>query len=38
MASEKKRLTVGQILTIRQMIEGVRAKNIEDAVFFVDFL
>ena len=33
----KNRSTIGQILTVRRIIEGVRAKNLEAVLLFVDF-
>ena len=33
----KGRSTVGQILTVRRIIEGVRAKNLQAVLLFVDF-
>jgi exonuclease III len=33
----KNRSTVGQILTVRRVIEGIRAKNLEAVMLFVDF-
>ena len=33
----KNRSTVGQILTVRRLIEGVRAKNLQASLLFVDF-
>jgi hypothetical protein len=33
----KNRSTLGQILTVRRIIEGVRARNLEAVVLFVDF-
>ena len=33
----KNRPTVGQILTVRRLIEGVRAKNRKPSLLFVDF-
>ena len=33
----KNRSTIGQILTVRRLIEGVQAKNLEAAILFVDF-
>ena len=33
----KNRSTVGQILTVRRIIEGVKAKNLEAVILFVDF-
>ena len=33
----KNRSTVGQILTVRRLIEGVRAKNLKACLLFVDF-
>lgn len=33
----QKRSTVGQILTVRRIIEGVKSKNLEAAIVFVDF-
>ena len=33
----KNRSTVGQILTVRRIIEGVKAKNLEEVILFVDF-
>ena len=33
----KNRSTVGQILTVRRLIEGVRAKNLQASILFVDF-
>ena len=33
----KERSTVGQILTVRRIIEGIRAKNLPAAILFVDF-
>ena len=37
MASEKNRSTTSQILTIRRILEGVRAKNLQATLLFVDF-
>ena len=33
----QKRSTVGQILTVRRLIEGVKAKNLKAVIMFVDF-
>ena len=33
----KERSTVGQILTVRRILEGVRAKNLQAVLLFVDF-
>ena len=33
----KNRSTVGQILTVRRIIEGVKANNLEAVILFVDF-
>ena len=33
----KERSTTGQILTVRRILEGVRAKNLEAVLLFVDF-
>ena len=33
----KNRSTIGQILTVRRIIEGVRARNLEAVLLFVDF-
>ena len=33
----KERSTVGQILTVRRIIEGVKAKNLQAVLLFVDF-
>ena len=33
----QKKSTVGQILTIRRIIEGVKAKNLKAVLLFVDF-
>lgn len=33
----QKRSTVGQILTIRRLIEGIKAKNLEATLVFIDF-
>ena len=33
----EKRSTVGQILTLRRIIEGVQAKNLDAAIVFIDF-
>ena len=33
----RERSTVGQILTVRRVIEGVRAKNLQAVLLFVDF-
>ena len=33
----KERSAIGQILTVRRIIEGVRAKNLEAVLLFVDF-
>ena len=33
----KNRSTIGQILTVRRIIEGVRAKNLQAVLLFVDF-
>ena len=37
MASEENRSTTSQILTIRRILEGVRAKNVQATLIFVDF-
>ena len=37
MASEKNRSTNSQILIIRRILEGVRAKNLQAIILFVDF-
>ena len=34
----KNRSTVGQILTVRRIIEGVKANNLEAVILFVDSL
>ena len=31
------RITTGQMLTIRRIIEGVKVKNLEACIIFVDF-
>ena len=33
----KNRSTLGQILTVRRMVEGIEAKNLEAVMLFVDF-
>ena len=33
----KERSTAGQILTVRRIIEGIRAKNLQAVILFVDF-
>ena len=37
MASGENRSTTSQILTIRRILEGVRAKNLQATLLFVDF-
>ena len=37
MASRRNRSTTSQILTIRRILEGVRAKNLQATLIFVDF-
>ena len=37
MASEKNSSTIGQVLTVRRIIEGVKAKNLKAVLLFVDF-
>ena len=34
---QKNQSTVGQILTVRRIIEGVRAKNLKAVLLFIDF-
>ena len=37
MASDKKRSTIGPILTLRRLIEGIKEKNLPTTITFVDF-